>query len=84
MNIISWIVFGSVAGILANIIDPAPSKGGLLGAIVLGILGAMLGGLLSGVVFGVNISGFNLQSLVIAVLGSMLLLFLQRAFIRES
>jgi uncharacterized membrane protein YeaQ/YmgE (transglycosylase-associated protein family) len=84
MTILSWIVFGLIAGGLANIIDPSPSKGGVLGAMVLGVLGAVLGGLLSSIVFGFTISAFNLTSLIVAVLGSLLLLFLQRAFIDSS
>lgn len=84
MNVISWVMFGGIVGTLANIIDPASSRGGLLGAVVLGVLGAVLGGLISGIVFGISVSGFSLQSLVIAILGSLLLLFLQRAFVIEQ
>lgn len=60
-------------------IDPRPSEGGLLGAIILGIVGAMVGGFLGGLVFGVGISGFNFPSFAVAVLGSLLLLFVGRA-----
>lgn len=84
MNILSWILFGAAAGVLANVIDPSPARGGIIGAVVLGILGAVLGGLISNIVFGVGMSGFNLQSLVVATLGALLLLFLQRAFIARE
>lgn len=80
MNIISWIVFGLVVGIIANLIDPYPSKGGMLGSIILGILGAILGGILGNIIFGIGITGFNLPSLALAVLGSLLLMFVERAF----
>lgn len=79
MNILAWIVFGLIVGIIANYIDPRPAYGGILGAIVLGILGALVGGFLSSLVFGVGISGFNLPSLIIAVLGALLLLLIARA-----
>lgn len=83
MTILSWILFGAAAGVLANVIDPSPSRGGALGAIILGILGAILGGLISNIVFGVGVSGFNLPSLVVATLGALLLLFLQKAFLTK-
>lgn len=79
MNIVSWVIFGLVVGVIANLIDPQPSQGGLVGAIILGILGALLGGFLANLIFGIGISGFNFTSLAIAVLGSLLLLFIGRA-----
>jgi uncharacterized membrane protein YeaQ/YmgE (transglycosylase-associated protein family) len=82
MSILSWIVFGLVAGVIANLLDPSPSSGGTVGAIVLGILGAILGGFVANLLFGITISAFNIPSLAVAVLGSLLLLFIQRAFTR--
>lgn len=80
MNIISWIVFGLIVGVIANMIDPQPARGGLVGAVVLGVLGALLGGFLGNLLFGVGISGFNLSSFIVAVIGSLVLLFIGRAF----
>jgi uncharacterized membrane protein YeaQ/YmgE (transglycosylase-associated protein family) len=83
MNLFSWLLFGFIAGVLANVIDPRPASGGIFGAIILGILGAMVGGFVSNVLFGLEVSGFNIQSFAIAVAGSLLLLLLQRAFTRR-
>jgi len=80
MNIVTWVIFGAITGIVANMIDPYPARGGLIGAVILGILGAILGGFLGNLVFGIGISGFNFPSFAIAVLGSLLLLFVSRAF----
>lgn len=80
MNIISWILFGLIAGSIANLLDPNPSKGGILGSIVLGILGAIVGGWLANIILGVTVSGFNFTSFLIAVGGSLLLLFIGRLF----
>jgi uncharacterized membrane protein YeaQ/YmgE (transglycosylase-associated protein family) len=80
MNILSWILFGAIVGAIANMVDPRPSSGGLLGAIVLGILGAVIGGFLANLLFGVSITGFNFSSFAVAVLGSLLLLFIGRVF----
>lgn len=80
MNLLAWVIFGLITGIVANIIDPYPSRGGILGAIVLGVLGAVIGGFMGNLIFGIGISGFNFSSFAIAVLGSLLLLFIGRAF----
>lgn len=77
-----WILFGLIVGIVANAIDPYPSSGGLLGSVILGIVGAMVGGFLADLLFGVGITGFNLPSFLVAVGGSLILLFLGRAFSR--
>lgn len=79
MSLIAWVLFGLVAGVIANLIDPAPSSGGMLGAIVLGIGGAIVGGFLATLLFGVGISGFDTSSLIIAVLGSLLVLWVSRS-----
>ena len=84
MSIFTWIVFGAIVGVIANVLDPHPARGGLLGAAILGILGALVGGFLSSIIFGIGVTGFNFQSLLVALLGSLLLLFAQRAFIREG
>ena len=82
MNILAWIVFGLIVGVIANLIDPRPSSGGMMGAIVLGILGAVVGGFLANTIFGASISGFNFTSLAIATLGSLLLLFVGKGLRR--
>lgn len=84
MGIIAWIVFGLIVGIIANIVDPRPAQGGWLGAIVLGIAGSLVGGWLGNVLFGYGVTGFNLPSFLVAVGGSLLLLFIVRAFTRRA
>lgn len=79
MNIISWLLFGLVVGVIANMIDPQPARGGMVGAIILGILGALLGGFIGTLIFGAGISGFNLSAFILAVIGSLVLLFVGRA-----
>ena len=79
MSILSWILFGLIVGIVANAIDPDRNKGGLLGAVLLGIVGALAGGFLANLVFGVSVTGFNLTSFLVAVAGSLVLLFVGRA-----
>lgn len=82
VNILVWIVFGLIAGVTANLLDPSPAKGGILGAILLGIAGSLLGGFLGNILFGVTVTGFNLQSFFIAIAGSLILLFMGRVLNR--
>lgn len=84
MNIIAWIVFGLVVGVIANYIDPRPAKEGLLGAVLLGVLGSLLGGFLGSLLFGVEITGFDLPSFIVAVIGALVLLFAGRAFVKRA
>lgn len=80
MSFVVWIVFGLITGIVANLIDPYPSSGGTVGAVVLGIAGAVIGGVVSNLFFGVGITGFNFTSFVVSILGALLMLFIGRAF----
>lgn len=75
MNILVWIVFGAVVGWLANLFMKG-SGIGIVGNIIVGILGSFLGGFISSLIGFGSITGFNLSSLIIAFLGSCLLLFI--------
>lgn len=82
-NIIFYAIFGLIAGGIANYIDPHPSSGGIAGYIVLGIVGAIVGGYIGGMLFGVGVTGFNISSFVVAVLGSLLTLWVGRMFMSK-
>lgn len=78
MSILLWVVFGLIVGSIANFVDPRESQGGLLGSIILGIVGAVVGGYLGGLVLGTPVTGFNFTSLIVAVAGSLLVLYIGR------
>ncbi len=79
MGILSWIVFGLIAGAIAKFIMPGKDPGGILLTIVIGIVGGLLGGWLGSSVFGsTGVSGFNLMSFVWAIIGSLILLIIYR------
>ncbi|PIS21359.1 GlsB/YeaQ/YmgE family stress response membrane protein [candidate division WWE3 bacterium CG_4_10_14_0_2_um_filter_42_7] len=82
MTILYWIVFGLIAGSIANFIAPS-SQGGILGSIILGIIGAVVGGYLGQRFFDVGVTGFNLTSFMVAVAGSLLVLFIGRLLMRS-
>jgi uncharacterized membrane protein YeaQ/YmgE (transglycosylase-associated protein family) len=81
MTIIYWIIFGLIAGSIANFIAPS-SRGGIIGSIVLGIIGAVVGGYLGQSLFAVGVTGFNIMSFVVAVAGALLVLFIGRLLMR--
>jgi uncharacterized membrane protein YeaQ/YmgE (transglycosylase-associated protein family) len=78
MGILSWIVLGLVAGILANFIMPGKGSGGWIMTILLGIAGAFFGGWVGGF-FGIgSVGSLSLPSLATATGGAVLLLFIYR------
>lgn len=78
MGILSWIVFGLIAGALAKFIMPGRDPGGIIVTILLGIAGAFVGGFI-GTKFGFgDMSGFNVKSLLTAIGGALVLLFIYR------
>ncbi len=82
MNLFAWIIFGLLAGGIAKFIMPGKDPGGCLLTIIIGILGALLGGFLGTHLLHVgDVSGFNLKSLGLAILGSFLLLLVFRLLI---
>jgi uncharacterized membrane protein YeaQ/YmgE (transglycosylase-associated protein family) len=78
MGILSWIVLGLVVGVLAKWIMPGDDPGGVFVTILIGIAGALLGGFLATRLGLGAVTGFNIGSLVIAIAGSLLLLFAYR------
>ena len=79
MNILSWILFGLIVGVVANTIDSSPNKSGVVGSVFLGVVGALVGGLLANVIFGIEITGFSITTFLVAIAGSLLLLFFGKA-----
>ena len=81
MSILAWIILGLVAGWLAGMVMRGGGYG-ILGDIVLGILGALIGGWLTALLLGRDmVNGFNIESLIVAVLGAIVLIAISRAFI---
>ena len=78
MGLLSWIVVGAVAGFLANQI--MGTREGLLRMIVLGIVGGLAGGYVAATVLKKGtVDGINIESIVIATIGAVVIVFLARA-----
>jgi uncharacterized membrane protein YeaQ/YmgE (transglycosylase-associated protein family) len=83
MGIIAWIVLGAIAGFIANLI--MGSREGLVMMVVLGIVGAVVGGFIAGKVLGIaDVTGLNPTSLVVAVFGAIVVVFVARALLSRG
>ena len=78
MGILSWMLLGLVAGAIAKAIHPGPDPGGWVITILLGIAGAFVGGLLGSLIGWGAVDSFSIKNLILAVGGSILLLWLYR------
>lgn len=83
MSILAWIVLGLVAGAIAKAIMPGKDPGGIIVTVLIGIVGAFLGGFLGNLVAGSGLNGFSPWSVVLAVVGSILLLWIYRMSARR-
>ncbi|MEX2541291.1 MAG: GlsB/YeaQ/YmgE family stress response membrane protein [Trueperaceae bacterium] len=77
MSILLWIVFGALAGWIASMI--MKTSQGLLLDIVVGIIGAVIGGFIFRAFGASGVSGFNVYSLLVAILGAVVLLWIVKA-----
>ncbi len=78
MNILIWIIFGAIAGWLASIVMKTNASQGTLGDILLGIIGAFVGGLIFNFFGAPGVSGFNAYSMIVAIVGAVVLIWLGR------
>jgi uncharacterized membrane protein YeaQ/YmgE (transglycosylase-associated protein family) len=78
-GIISWIIFGALAGWVASMITGTNREQGWLENIIVGIIGAFLGGFLFSLLTGRGTTfGWNVGSFIVAVIGAVVLLFILR------
>jgi len=81
MGFITSIIVGGIAGFLAGMVMKSPM--GLIGDIVVGVIGGFIGGWLSSIFLGANLmTGFNLTSILTALVGAIILLAIVRLFRR--
>ena len=80
MGIISWIIFGALAGWIASKITGHDASMGAMANIIVGIVGSLLGGLVMSLIGKTGVDGFNLGSFLVAVGGAVLLLAIFKGF----
>jgi uncharacterized membrane protein YeaQ/YmgE (transglycosylase-associated protein family) len=78
MGIISWIILGLIAGYIGSKIVDKPGQGFWLN-IALGIVGALVGGFLFGLFGAGGVSGLNIYSMIVAIIGSVVVLLIYNA-----
>jgi len=80
LDIVLWILFGALAGWIASKIMKTDAEMGAVANIVVGIIGAFVGGFLYRMLTGTTVEGFNLVSLIVAIIGAVILLAIVKAF----
>jgi len=83
MSILAWLVLGLIAGFIASKIVNRTGRGIVLD-VLLGVVGALIGGSLFNALGGVGVTGFNLWSLFVAVIGAVLVLVIYHAVTRSG
>lgn len=78
MGIIFWIIFGALAGWIASMVLKTNSSQGTMTDMVLGIVGAIVGGFLMGLIGKPGVTGFNLYSFFVAVIGAVVIIYIGR------
>jgi len=78
VTILVWLILGLVAGWLASLLMGSGGFG-IIGDIIFGVLGAIAGGWLASMFLGLDVTGLNLTSLAIAVVGAVLVIAVYRA-----
>ena len=75
MNWLVWIIFGALAGWIASMVMGKNKQMGAIANIVVGVIGAFIGGWLVSFFGAQGVTGFNLPSLLVAIGGAIVLLF---------
>ena len=78
MSIIGWIVLGLIAGFIASKIVNRQGEGLILD-IILGIVGGLVGGFLFSLIGAAGVTGFNLYSMLVAIVGAVVVLWIYHA-----
>lgn len=73
-NFLAWIVIGGLAGWVASIITGRNDRMGCLTNIVAGVVGGIVGGWIVGAFGAEGVTGFNLQSFIVALIGAVVVL----------
>ena len=82
MSILAWIVLGLIAGFIASRLYEGTGQGFLLN-VVLGIVGAVVGGYLFTALGASGVTGFNIWSMIVAIIGAIVVLWLYNALARR-
>jgi len=83
VSIIAWLILGLIAGFIASKLVNKSGEGLILD-IFLGIIGAVVGGFLFSFLGAAGVTGLNLYSLLVAVIGAIVVLLIYHAIVRQT
>jgi uncharacterized membrane protein YeaQ/YmgE (transglycosylase-associated protein family) len=83
MGLLTWLIVGFLAGWIASIIMKTDSQQGPLMDIIMGVIGAFVGGFVMNLFGQSGVSGFNLYSVLVAVVGACIVIYLGRMLRRS-
>lgn len=78
MDLFFWILFGIISGVFAYFLESDDNAKNMIGMVLLSVLGAALGGLLGSILFGEASSGFNTPSFIVASIGILIVLWMNK------
>ncbi|NLW52556.1 MAG: GlsB/YeaQ/YmgE family stress response membrane protein [Tissierellia bacterium] len=84
MGWITWIIFGALAGWIASMIMKTNAQMGAIANIVVGIVGSLIGGFVANLLGMDGVTKFNIYSLLIAIVGSCILIWLVGMFRKRA
>ncbi len=79
MGIILWIIFGGIVGWVASLLMKTDPEQGIFLNVVVGIVGAVIGGWLMSIAGSTGVTGFNLYSFAVALIGAVILIAIVKA-----
>lgn len=82
MSLLLWVLFGAIAGWIASVVMGTNRSQGLLTDVIMGIIGAVVGGFVMNFFGQSGVTGFNIYSLVVSVLGAVVVVYLSRVLFR--
>ena len=80
MNLLIWIIFGIVVGWIASVL--MRTGGGVLYDIIMGVIGAVVGGFVMSLFGQPGVTGFNLYSIAVSVIGAVIVIYIGRVLRR--
>jgi len=84
MGILAWIIFGALAGWISSLIMKTDAEQGALMNVVVGIIGAFIGGLVMSLFGSEGVTGFNIRSFIVAIIGACVALAIYRTITRRT
>lgn len=84
LGLISWIIIGALSGWIASMVTGNNERMGAGANILVGVIGAFIGGFIMNIFGGSGVTGFNLWSLFVSVIGAIILLLIVNAFSRKN